>query len=163
MGSGRERTGTSANWNRLHLGLQLQTSTSSPDNTHRQKRQHTPVFLPGKSHGQRSLVGYSPYGQKESDMTGWLNNKVRTDNSRPTRHWAKSCNYISSTSSHHNPGISIFHMQERIGIKRFSDKAQVIWLVRASTNRIGGPGSVTVTQSRVWLFVAQKTIKRPSW
>ena len=29
----------------------------------------TPVFLPGKSHGQRSLVGYSPWGCKESDTT----------------------------------------------------------------------------------------------
>ena len=29
----------------------------------------TPVFLPGKSHGQRSLVGYSPRGCKESDTT----------------------------------------------------------------------------------------------
>ena len=29
----------------------------------------TPVFLPGKSHGQSSLVGYSPQGSKESDMT----------------------------------------------------------------------------------------------
>ena len=28
-----------------------------------------PVFLPGESHGQRSLVGYSPQGCKESDMT----------------------------------------------------------------------------------------------
>ena len=27
----------------------------------------TPVFLPGESHGQRSLVGYSPWGCKESD------------------------------------------------------------------------------------------------
>ena len=34
--------------------------------------QPTPVFLPGKSHGQRSLVGYSPWGHKESDMTEWL-------------------------------------------------------------------------------------------
>ena len=29
----------------------------------------TPVFLPGESHGQRSLEGYSPQGCKESDMT----------------------------------------------------------------------------------------------
>ena len=29
----------------------------------------TPVLLPGKSHGQRSLTGYSPWGPKESDMT----------------------------------------------------------------------------------------------
>ena len=31
--------------------------------------QPTLVFLPGKSHGRRSLVGYSPWGRKESDMT----------------------------------------------------------------------------------------------
>ena len=29
----------------------------------------TPVLVPGKFHGQRSLVGYSPWGRKESDMT----------------------------------------------------------------------------------------------
>ena len=29
----------------------------------------TPVLLLGKSHGQRSLVGYSPWGREESDMT----------------------------------------------------------------------------------------------
>ena len=31
--------------------------------------QLTPVFLPGDSHGQRSLSGYSPWGGKESDTT----------------------------------------------------------------------------------------------
>ena len=41
--------------------------------------QPTPVFLPGESHGQRSLTGYSPWGQKELDMTERLGyNKVRT-------------------------------------------------------------------------------------
>ena len=33
------------------------------------KWQPTPVFLPGKSHGLRSLVGYSPWGRKELDTT----------------------------------------------------------------------------------------------
>ena len=33
------------------------------------KWQPTPVLLPGKSHGQRSLVGYSPWGCNESDTT----------------------------------------------------------------------------------------------
>ena len=37
--------------------------------TWRRKCQLTPVFLPGKSHGQRSLAGYSPCDCKESDMT----------------------------------------------------------------------------------------------
>ena len=32
----------------------------------------TPVFLPGKSHGQRSLVGYSPWGCKELNTTEQL-------------------------------------------------------------------------------------------
>ena len=32
----------------------------------------TPVLLPGKSHGRRSLVGYSPWGPKESNMTEQL-------------------------------------------------------------------------------------------
>ena len=31
--------------------------------------QTTPVFLPGESHGQRGVVGYSPWGHKELDMT----------------------------------------------------------------------------------------------
>ena len=31
--------------------------------------QPTPVFLPGESHGQRSLAGYSPLNHKESDTT----------------------------------------------------------------------------------------------
>ena len=35
----------------------------------RRKWQPTPVLLPGKSHGQRILVGYSPWGRKESDTT----------------------------------------------------------------------------------------------
>ena len=34
---------------------------------------HTPVFLPGKSHGQRSLTGYSPWGCKESDTMEQVN------------------------------------------------------------------------------------------
>ena len=32
----------------------------------------TPILLPGEPHGGRSLVGYSPWGRKESDMTEQL-------------------------------------------------------------------------------------------
>ena len=35
----------------------------------RRKWQPMPTLLPGESHGQRSLVGYSPWGHKESDVT----------------------------------------------------------------------------------------------
>ena len=39
--------------------------------------QPTPVFLPGKSHRRRSLVGYSPWGHKESDTTERLHLALR--------------------------------------------------------------------------------------
>ena len=38
----------------------------------RRKWQPIPVFVPGKSHGQRSRAGCSPWGRKESDRTKWL-------------------------------------------------------------------------------------------
>ena len=34
------------------------------------------VFLPRKFHGQRSLAGYSLWGCKEPNMTGWLTHTV---------------------------------------------------------------------------------------
>ena len=43
--------------------------------------QSTPVFSSGESHGQRSLVGYHPWGQKESDMTEQLS-RAHRDNGR---------------------------------------------------------------------------------
>ena len=55
----------------LRVGHDWMTSLSLFTFMHwRRKWQPTPVFLPGKSHGQRSLVGYSsPWGCKESDTT----------------------------------------------------------------------------------------------
>ena len=38
----------------------------------RRQWQPTPVLLPGKSHGRSSLVGCSPWGHEELDMTEWL-------------------------------------------------------------------------------------------
>ncbi|CAI9158176.1 unnamed protein product [Rangifer tarandus platyrhynchus] len=40
-----------------------------------EKWQSTPVFLPGESHGQRRLVGYSPWGRQESDTTERLTHR----------------------------------------------------------------------------------------
>ena len=41
----------------------------------RRKWQSTPVLLPGKPHGQWSLIGYSPWGHKESDTTERLHSQ----------------------------------------------------------------------------------------
>ena len=40
----------------------------------------TPVFLPGESHGKGKLVGYNPWGWKDSDMTEWLNTSIYISN-----------------------------------------------------------------------------------
>ena len=51
----------------------------------RKKWQPTPVFLPGESHGQRSLAGYSLLGYKESDMTEKLRMHTHTNTHIPGR------------------------------------------------------------------------------
>ena len=49
----------------------------------RRSWQPTPVFLPEKLHGQRSLAGYNPWGRKEPDTAEHIGNR----NVYPTRHW----------------------------------------------------------------------------
>ena len=58
--------------------------------------QPTPVFLPGKSHGQRSLVGYSPWGAKSRTrlrmrqvMLLWCRRPLAVNqvNERPRQRW----------------------------------------------------------------------------
>ena len=57
----------------IHLFLVFLPVSSTLDLPGRRQRQPTPVLLPGKSHGRRSLVGYSPWGREELDTTEWLN------------------------------------------------------------------------------------------
>ena len=50
-------------------GLIPGSGRSPGDLPSRRNWQPTPAFLPGKSHGRRSLIGYSPWDRKESDTT----------------------------------------------------------------------------------------------
>ena len=50
-------------------GITSSEIRQSKTNTWRRQWHSTPVHLPGKSHGWRSLVGYSPWGRTESDTT----------------------------------------------------------------------------------------------
>ena len=52
---------------------EIQIWSLGQEDSLRRKWQPTIVCLPRKSHGQRGLVGYSPWGCKESDTTEWLN------------------------------------------------------------------------------------------
>ena len=47
----------------------MQVWSLGQDDPLEEGKQLTPVFLPGESHGKRSLVVYSPWGCKELDMT----------------------------------------------------------------------------------------------
>ena len=51
------------------------------------KWQPTTVFSSAEFHGQRSLVGYSPWGGKESDMTEWLSTQAKSTDFRPPPVW----------------------------------------------------------------------------
>ena len=51
------------------------------------KWQPSPVFLPGESHGQRSLVGYSPWGLKELDTMEWLSTHTHTAQPKTKGTW----------------------------------------------------------------------------
>ena len=65
-------------WKNIGLGIQY---IGFPSFHSRRRRWHpTLVLLPGKSHGWKSLVGYSPWGREESDMT-----------QRPHFHFSFSC------------------------------------------------------------------------
>ena len=50
----------------------------------------TSEFLPRKSHGERSLVGYSPRVQKELDTTEQLNNTTTTIFLPPVHPWLQT-------------------------------------------------------------------------
>ena len=67
----------------------------------RRKWQPIPVFLPGKSHGQRSLVGYSPWGHEELDTTEQLHFhrvEVRECGEWRRKSWFKSIVMVSFTN-----------------------------------------------------------------
>ena len=57
---------------RLPAMWETQGSIPGSELCQRRKQQHTPVLLPGKSHGGKNLVGYRPWGCKELDKSEQL-------------------------------------------------------------------------------------------
>ena len=63
--------------------------------------QPTPVFLPGKSHGQRSLVGYGPWSSKESETIQETDHRTVLSWAQEPRDWTRgkrSCLHYSLCS-----------------------------------------------------------------
>ena len=69
----------------------------------RRKWQSIPVFLPGESHGPRSLAGYSPWGHKESDTTKQLNMHTHTHTHTHTQIHFGAVGYNSPTEEVWSP------------------------------------------------------------
>ena len=67
VGRQESRVETSLDWSQMAWEKQLNLCTSCV--SWRRQWQPTPVLLPGKSHGRRSLVGCSPWGRQQSDTT----------------------------------------------------------------------------------------------
>ena len=87
----------------------------------RGKWQPTPVFLLAKSHGQRSLAGYRPWGCKESDTTERLTLPLKSEHPSLNHHWGtivlcelKQCapspthTHISTAPTHWGSIASVF-------------------------------------------------------
>ena len=75
----------------------------------RRKWQPTPVLLPGKSHGQRSLEGYSPWGHKESDTTERLNHhQPHVESTHASLIWCdENLTLLLWPPKKHNPSLTI--------------------------------------------------------
>ena len=81
----------------------------------RRKWQSTPVFLSGESHGQRSLVGYSPWGSKESDTThvcerlSTHSHETAPGYSVQFGSFSQSCPTLCDPMNHSTPGLPVHH------------------------------------------------------
>ena len=98
----------------------------------RRKWQPTPVFLPGKCHGERSLAGYSPWGHKESDTTKQLNTHIYVwmvpdmttkYRKKSVKRWINVMNWIVSPTNTYlevlSSSTSEFNYIWRIGLYRY--------------------------------------------
>ena len=120
----------------------------------------TPVLLPGKSHGWRSLVGCSPWGRKESDMTERLH-----------FHFSLSCigegnGNLLQCSCLENPRdgeawwAAIYGVaQSRTRLKRLSSSSRAWWEMAEFLSRVGklwplDEIRLPLQGSRVWAFTS---------
>ena len=86
------------------------------------KWQPAPVFLPGEFHGQRRLVGYHPWGGKESDMTEATKQQAQLSNTLP-KSGAKMCHFWSNFG-----GLGRIHyLQFILSVKIHKQKPHLKW------------------------------------
>ena len=111
-------------------------------NTWRRQWHPTPVLLPGKSHGRRSLVGCSPRGRWELDMTQWLHfhfslSCIGEGNGNPLQY---SC--LKNPRDRGAWWTAIYGVaQSRTRLKRLSSSSSVnTWLTSPGPSPVFRPG-----------------------
>ena len=88
--------------------------------------QPAPVFLPGKSHGQRSLAGYSPWGSKELETIEWLSTHSCTTGPPNWHQWGPNM-FILLNQGHRQVGASVPRGQlSPAGMARYSCLLNII-------------------------------------
>ena len=65
----------------------------------RRKWQPIPVFLPGKIHGQKSLMGYSPWGHKDLDMTEYITSLIMNLEKNSENRYVGKCEWADNEFS----------------------------------------------------------------
>ena len=97
----------------------------------RRKWQPTTVFLPGKSHGRRSLVGYSPWGLKESDTIERLHFHLSPWNFCFFDDPADGDNLFSGSSAFSKTSLNIWkfmvHVLLKPGLENFEHYFTSVW------------------------------------
>ena len=97
----------------------------------RRQWQPTPVLLPGKSHGWRSLVGYSPWGCEESDTTERLHfhfslSCIGEGNGHPLQ-----CSCLENTMERRAWWAAVYGVaQSRTRLKQLSSSSSIAQLVK---------------------------------
>ena len=129
----------------------------------RRQWQPTPVLLPGKSHGQRSLVGCSPWGHQESDTTERLHFQFslsctgegngnplqysRLEDPRDRGAWWAAIHGVAQSQTRlkrlSSSSSSSQHMwlccQVRTQVKFFVQKIKTPWFIRFSLSHFSLP------------------------
>ena len=100
----------------------------------RRKWQPTSVLLPGKSHGQRSLVGYSPWGRKESDTKEYTHTHTHTHTHTPVMQ-TLVCRLKTEAQGVRGVGRGTFMMKKR---RRTITTLALGWIHTADRPRLSG-------------------------
>ena len=90
----------------------------------RRKRQPTSVFLPGKSHGQRSQADHSPWGHKELDTVEWLITHTLlcmgglTCCPTPTPFWVPDSEFSGHSQQDRTSNVNSFTINENFTLRK---------------------------------------------